>query len=231
MATKQQQFLQEVTRRIAESGNTIPEQRTLFRQGYSIFGQPVNNQLAFWDFVWRETSNNKVRLQSFFYLETIVPKKEYATLIWGYASAWQEQVACWSHCDCLAKIYTKLLETECREAVYARLCDWNCSPDLWKRRQSVVSLLYFYRTKRTFEPFQRIAPLVKNLLGDPEYYVQKGVGWTLREMHSVYPEGTYELIAGEVKNIHPIAFTIAIEKMKDKEKQVIKKLRKSDTIG
>ena len=27
-------------------------------------------------------------------------------------------------------------------------------------------------------------------MSDKEYYVQKGVGWALREMHSVYPKET-----------------------------------------
>ena len=60
-----------------------------------------------------------------------------------------------------------------------------------------------------------------------DYYVQKGVGWALRELHTVYPRETLPFIQLHLKNISPIAFTIAIEKMSLKEKEKLKLLRKN----
>ena len=131
----------------------------------------------------------------------------------------------WGYCDALAKINTKVLETYPTE-VYRQLATWNKDKNLWKRRQSVVSLLYFSRTKKDYLPFSKIAALVEPLLSDKEYYVQKGVGWALREMHTVYPKETMPFIQKHIKSISAIAFTIAIEKMSVAEKEKIKGLRK-----
>ncbi len=75
----------------------------------------------------------------------------------------------------LSKIYTKMLELA-PEKVYRVLKAWNKDKDLWKRRQSVVTLLYYSRTKKVYLAFDAIEPLITGLLSDKEYYVQKG-GW------------------------------------------------------
>ena len=98
--------------------------------------------------------------------------------------------------------------------------------NLWKRRQSVVSLLYFSRTKKVYLPFDKIATLIKHLLSDNEYYVQKGVGWALREMHTVYPTESLQFFKEHINKISAIAFTICMEKMTTEEKEVLKQLRK-----
>ena len=152
-------------------------------------------------------------------------KTEHHNTLWNTSIAWQELVTDWSFCDSLAKINTRVLDTM-PEEVYAVLQDWNTHPDLWKRRQSVVSLLYFSRTKKEYLPYRQIEVLVRKLLDDAEYYVQKGVGWTLREMHTVYPVETMEFLKRNIAQVKPIAFTISIEKMSAIEKEVLKAGRK-----
>ena len=173
-STIQTKYLKEVEQRIKNTGTTIPEHRAAHKQGYSLSKLPVNEQLPFWDVVWNTSVLSRVRLQAFFYAESVVGKPANAELIWAICKPWQDRVQSWDHCDCLAKIYTKLLESGCRKDVFAVLAEWNSSPDLWKRRQSVVSLLYFHRTKKQYEPFDTMAKLVKNLLADTEYYVHLG---------------------------------------------------------
>ena len=63
-------------------------------------------------------------------------------------------------------------------------------------------------------------------MSDKEYYVQKGVGWTLREMNTVYPKETFPCLVKHIKAISSIAFTIAIEKMSTQQKAQLKTLRK-----
>jgi 3-methyladenine DNA glycosylase AlkD len=113
------------------------------------------------------------------------------------------------------------------DKIYPQLAIWNKDKDLWKRRQSVVSMLYFSGTKKIYLPFEKITALVEPLLKDKEYYVQKGVGWTLREMNTVYPKETFPFLIRHIKAISPIAFTIAIEKMEAVNKANLKALRKS----
>jgi 3-methyladenine DNA glycosylase AlkD len=113
------------------------------------------------------------------------------------------------------------------EEVYAQLLQWNSDPNLWKRRQSVVSLLYYSRTKKQFPTFQQIEALIEPLLNDKEYYVQKGVGWAMREWHTVYPAKMLMWFKKHIKAVSSIAFTIAIEKMDAVTIAEIKALRKA----
>jgi len=111
--------------------------------------------------------------------------------------------------------------------VYVRLKEWNRDENLWKRRQSVVSLLYYSRTKKQHLPFNDIKQLIMPLLPDKEYYVQKGVGWALRELYTVYPEQALPWLKQNIKQISSIAFAIAIEKMDVVTVLEIKQLRKT----
>lgn len=65
-----------------------------------------------------------------------------------------------------------------------------------------------------------------HLLPDKEYYVQKGVGWTLREVYNVYPNETLTWLKQDIKLLSSIAFTIAIEKMDSITVNELKAIRK-----
>jgi 3-methyladenine DNA glycosylase AlkD len=89
--------------------------------------------------------------------------------------------------------------------VYDQLKIWNKESNLWTRRQSVVSLLYFSRTKKKHLPFAKVIPLIIPLLDDKEHYVQKGVGWTLCELHTVHPDKSLAFLQKNFK-INSICF-------------------------
>ena len=225
MDSQYQGFLIEVEGIAESTNNIIPAHRSAAVQGYSFSNRPFEEQLLIWDFIWNNGQSFWVRIHAFFFLERYMKKTEHHNTLWNTSIAWQELVTDWSFCDSLAKINTRVLDTM-PEEVYAVLQDWNTHPDLWKRRQSVVSLLYFSRTKKEYLPYRQIEVLVRKLLDDAEYYVQKGVGWTLREMHTVYPVETMEFLKRNIAQVKPIAFTISIEKMSAIEKEVLKAGRK-----
>lgn len=220
--------LNEVTIRINSTSHVIPAQRKAFRQGFSFSKEPFEQQLEIWNRIWKSSDTFRVRLYAYLFLEQHVNKKDLHALLWQTSSSWQEEVDDWGLCDALAKINSKVLVSYPAE-VYRTLAIWNKDKNLWKRRQSVVSLLYYSRTKKEYLPFNNIAALVEPLLTDKEYYVQKGVGWTLREMHTVYPNETIPFLQKHIKNISAIAFTIAIEKMNEAGKKKLKVLRKKNS--
>ena len=74
--------------------------------------------------------------------------------------------------------------------------------------------------------FELTQLLVSPLLNDKEYFVQKAVGWTLRESYNVYPKQTYQFIEENIKHISPTAFTTCLEKMTEKQKLILKQKRK-----
>lgn len=178
-----------------------------------------------WDHIWKNTRGFWVRVHATFFLERHLKKEEQLEAMWPVVVGWQDSVDDWGLCDALAKVYTKILVVS-PEKVYKVLQQWNKDKDLWKRRQSVVSLLYYSRTKKVYLAFGRIEPLITALLADKEYYVQKGVGWALRELRNVYPKETQAYLVKHIKDVSPIAFTIAIEKVGDAERQKLKAMRK-----
>ncbi|HBH24113.1 MAG TPA: hypothetical protein DDY13_11910 [Cytophagales bacterium] len=45
-------------------------------------------------------------------------------------------------------------------------------------------------------------PILEELITNPEYYVQKAVGWTLEELYNVYPVGTIKYLCDEFIGYH-----------------------------
>ena len=216
---------QEVVQHINTVSGNVPTHRRASRHSYSFSNSPIEQQLAIWDLVWRNSDDFWMRVHAVFFLERNMNKPGALQAMWPVIVKWQDQVDDWPLCDALAKIYTKTLFVA-PVKVYAQLKKWNKDHDPWKRRQSVVSLLYYSRTKKTHLPFGKIEKLVTPLLPDKEYYVQKGVGWTLREMYTVYPKETFPYFIKHIKSISSIAFTIAIEKMSAQQKIQLKAFRK-----
>ncbi len=220
-----QECLSEVERKVAKTPKTAPAHRKLFKQGYSFSKLPPSEQLIIWEYIWKNSSGFWAGGHAFLFLESKMKYKEFLRNSWNTIKHWQKAVDNWGLCDGLAKIYTKTLEI-IPDEVLPQLEKWNKSSNLWDRRQSVVSLLYFSRTKKVVMPFDTIIKLIDRLLSDKEYYVQKGVGWALKETYQVYPKETLKYLEKNIKKISSIAFSPATEKLKKKNKEKLKKLRK-----
>jgi 3-methyladenine DNA glycosylase AlkD len=215
---------EEVKAHLGSFQGNIPLHRRESKRPYTFSALPFGEQLAIWDELWRTADHWRTRLHAFFFLERHLKKETELRAMWPVIVCWQDQVDDWGLCDALAKIYTKILEIE--PAIYTQLNEWNMDENPWKRRQSLVSLLYYSRTKKRYLDFNQIEPLITHLLNDKEYYVQKGLGWTLRELRNVYPEQAIVYLQTHVRQIGAIAFTIAIEKLDAENINKIKALRK-----
>jgi 3-methyladenine DNA glycosylase AlkD len=204
--------LQEIRSHIRSLHGNVPVHRQESKRKYSFSGLPFSEQLAIWDELWHIENNFWLRLHAYFFLERHLNKESELMEMWPFIVRWQDQVDDWGLCDALAKVYTKILLVAPQE-VYEQLKKWNTDENLWKRRQSLVSLLYYSRTKKQHPTFEQVRRLIAPLLPDKEYYVQKGVGWTLRELHTVYPNETLAWLKQDIKLLSSIAFAIVIEKM------------------
>jgi 3-methyladenine DNA glycosylase AlkD len=173
--TETHTHVQEIKAHLRALQGNIPLHRKESRRSYSFSSLPFISQLAIWDYLWQSEAGFYSRLHASFFLERHLKKPEELKAMWPVIVSWQDEVDDWPLCDALAKIYTKILEVIPQE-VYAQLQLWNTDENLWKRRQSLVSLLYYSRTKKQYLKFGEIEPLISNLLSDKEYYVQKGVG-------------------------------------------------------
>src|SRR5260221_540395 len=115
---------QEITRHINTITGNVPAHRHASKHPYSFSASPFEQQLAIWDQVWHNTDDFWVRAHAFFFLERNMNKADALQAMWPVIVKWQDQVNDWPLCDCLAKIYTKVLVVTPAK-VYTQLKKWN----------------------------------------------------------------------------------------------------------
>lgn len=210
-------------------GLTVPQQRDVFKRGFSFSAHSPDEQYPLWDYIWRNARTHEGKMQPVFFVRSLKPTPEPAefSAFWDFARRFADDINAWDHSDELSKTYSFLLEAR-PATIYPQLVAWNTDADPWKRRQSVVSLFCYAALHKRHPPATKVFPLLKRLLEDEDYYVQKGVGWTLREAYNVYPEKAFAFVLKHAGVIRPAAFSPALEKMTGSEKAEIKARRKRD---
>ncbi|MEZ5014221.1 MAG: DNA alkylation repair protein [Chitinophagales bacterium] len=206
------------------SGMPMPELRKLFRQGYSFRDASAKDQFLLWEYIFKQSDWHDAMTQSIFYVDKYAPKED-PEYIFAKLKTWVKRVDNWAHSDQLTHHYA-LLHEKIPAAVYAQLQTWNTSKNPWERRQSVLSLLDYARHRTIYPSFNKIIALVKPLLPDDAYFVQKGVGWCLRECGIVYPEKTLVFLHTHAKKLSGTAFATATEKITSSDKEALKAIRK-----
>ncbi|MGZ3932587.1 MAG: DNA alkylation repair protein [Bacteroidia bacterium] len=200
-------------------------QKQLAKQAYHL-QLNLSDHLPVFDHLFKTSPVFEVKSASLLMVEYNYRKADKKAL-YNTMIGWVDHVDNWAHSDTLSKYYTRFLEEKDLKAGFLKTLEkWNRDKNPWKRRQSLVALLYYARTKKEHLPFSTIIALVEALLDDKEYFVQKGLGWTLRECYSVYPALTFKFAEANYFRISATAFSAACEKMTAKEKQRLKDKRK-----
>lgn len=220
-------FLKEVIQALESIGGNTNIYRRRFKQGYSFSVLGIEDQIKIWHFIWKNGSSFWVRIQAYFFCESLLKDDDKCLLLWPMVKSWQDDVTGWGLCDALSKIYSRMLEIT-PDKVFPVLKEWNSSTDPWKRRQSVVSLIYYASVRKKILPFDLLIPQMENLLADEHYYVQKGIGWSLRELSVPYHRQCFEFLRMRAPVISSVAFSTAISKLPLEMKQQIKLLRKKN---
>lgn len=207
------------------TGLSMPQLRQAFKKGYSFSNLSVEEQFEIYQYIFFHSEIFDVMLQPLFFCEKYVkinpPRK-----VWLQLKEWMPKIDNWAHSDMLTQHFAYLLELS-PTLIYKELIKWNKSDNPWYRRQSVLSLLGYARFREVKPDFEKIITLIKPLLGDENYYVQKGVGWCLRETGIVYPQPTLQFLLEYHSYISPTAFSTATEKLAGNEKEKLKLLRKA----
>jgi 3-methyladenine DNA glycosylase AlkD len=203
-------------------GISLPTLRSLLKNGYSFFSKPPNEILEIWDYIWKnaiymETMGQAIR----FYEKKSLNLNELKTIL-----SWVDRCNNWAHSDGLSDIYSLALE-ENPSFMLPILKKWNKSSCPWKRRQSVVSLLYYSRARKKYLPYETLISFITPLLNDNHYYVQKGVGWTIRETFNIYPIQVKNFLEQNVLLIQPGSWQAATEKLEKPIKAKLTELRKA----
>jgi 3-methyladenine DNA glycosylase AlkD len=206
-------------------GLRVPHLQQAMRKGFSFTKRETREIAKVWDYVWWHSDCYEVMSLGLGWFYD--PKhRQLLSQHWPQLKKWSTKIDNWAHSDTLSGIYARILEDH-PEAVYPTLVKWNSSKNPWLRRLSIVSLLYYSSQREKVPPLKKILTLVQPQLEFEHYYVQKGVGWTLRETFNVYPEPTFLFMEKYIKKISAHAFSAATEKMTIQQKEHLKRLRKN----
>lgn len=204
-------------------GLSVPQQLKAYKSGYSFSSLPLEKQLAIWNNVWKESDVFDVLSQCLDFLGEN-HKRFDAEALWKIVKHWVKKIDNWANSDDLSSVYAYLMERE-PELVYEQLLKWNSSKNPWERRASLVTMLLYCRRKKTALPVEKVIRLIEPRLDDENYFVQKGVGWALRDTGVVYPKQIHDFLLKHITRIDPAAFTAAVEKIDPGFKSQLKALR------
>ena len=205
-------------------GLTVPMQRQSLKKGYSFSDLPFEEQIPIWTHVWNRASFHEAKMQAGLFVEK-PPAGIDLEWFWAEIHPWVSSVNCWDQSDTLSNVFAYLNE-RVPDRVTPVLRAWNDSDNPWERRQSLVALLCYSRFRKTFPDPALVFELVERCLKDPDYYVQKGVGWTLREAYHVWPDEALSFLDQHVVILAPAAWQAATEKLDPVVKQRLKDKRK-----
>ncbi len=207
-------------------GIAVPKIRAELRGDLSFLGETEKEILKYWDKVWKESSYfESMSLAIYYYQHRSLSKSEF-----GKLKTWINRCSCWEHSDDLSKIYAQVVESN-PDWILPTYRKWNKAKCPWKRRQSIVGLLEYTNKRKKILPFNELISFIHPLLSDREYYVQKGVGWTLREIYNAYPSKTLKFLNKNLFNISSIAYSAATEKLDKKTKSEMNSKRKMNRIN
>lgn len=214
--------------RLKYIGLRVPDLRQTYRTGFS-FSQNQPEEIAkIWDYVWQNSDCFETMALALLWFEDPKQRKNLKTH-WPRLKKWSSRIDNWAHSDTLSGIYARIHEDSPAD-VYETLKKWNTSKNPWLRRLSLVSLLFYSSQRKKVPPLSKVTALLKPQLTFDHYYVQKGVGWTLREAGNVYPDAVYAFIEKNIHDISAHAFSAAAEKMSIKQRDHLKRLRKRSRV-
>ncbi len=212
----------EKTTKLPVLGLRLPAIQHVEHTGFPFYDQEALEVLKTWDSIWSEANlHEAMYLPLFFYrrkLDLLDARH------WRVMKRWIERVENWEHADALCALYSIFLE-RFSKLVEPTLRQWNRSKNPWKRRASVVSTIYYASKKRTPPSRQMVLSLIEPLLEDHDPYVQKGVGWQLREAYKLWPRETLKFLESHILDLPAITFSYATEKLSLTDKQRLKVIR------
>ncbi len=200
----------------------IPNVRAEYRAGFSFSGLEPAVQWKVWNYIWRNSRVFEAMLCASYWVASRSIEEQFENR--RFILKWLVRVDNWAHSDELSAHFARLLEHSPTELLPV-FKKWNSSSQPWFKRQSVVGLMYYSRMRRKCPSKRVLLEFIDRHLDDPHYYVQKGVGWALRESWNVYPQSVFTYLKRNAHRIPPAGWTAATEKLSKLDKAHLTKLR------
>jgi 3-methyladenine DNA glycosylase AlkD len=204
-------------------GLSLPEMRKLLKRGFSFSGHQEGEVDKIWNHVFLHGHYFEVLSLPLIYFQS--KKKDLTLNDWSMLKKWIVRIDNWEHSDRYSDIIAEIHERYPKK-IYTTLQKWNTDKHPWYRRQSIVGLFLYSNARKKQPPYTKVIRLIDSLIFDKDTYVQKGVGWTLRELFNVYPKRTYQFLLENAADIHPAAWQAATEKLTPANKNRLKQRRK-----
>lgn len=198
-------------------------QRRIAKNGFSFFQRSPAEVNQIWDYIWQNATEHEVLAQALIYYQN--KRESIGPVEWRFLRHWVNRIDNWAHSDQLSDLYAHIHERY-PSLVYPTYLKWNKSRNPWAVRQSLVGLFYYAQSREKQPSFSKALRLVKGAFSHPNVYVQKGVGWTLREMYNVYPERTTAFLFKNAVDLSATAWQASTEKLPTTTKRKLKILRK-----
>jgi 3-methyladenine DNA glycosylase AlkD len=207
---------------------SMPQVREFARTRFSFHQDPKIWKR--WDLIWKKSNIYDLLTTAIVWASAQSPVDQWKNR--KILLSWSAKANNWALADGLCSIYSELFEAHPKEMLKV-LEKWSHSKNPWQQRMSIVSLFYYARMRKRHAPYSLAEKLILRQLDHDHYYVQKGVGWALRETWNVYPERTFQLLKKIAKKIPPAGWTAATEKLSAKQKAQLAKLRsaKNNAVG
>mgnify|MGYP000884931031 CR=1 FL=1 len=218
-------------------GLSVPTQRDRFKRGYAELAALTTEEKAmFWLSVWTKAELFESMSQAILFFESWAKERarmarkeeikhaEIYRPLWPYLTKMVARIDNWAHSDGISSLLSAAVE-ENPKLRFQTLAKWNQDRRPWYRRQSIVSLHYYARQREKPLPATKTLPLIRRLIHDEHFYVQRGVGWALRESYNAEPTVTLKFLERHIGELSAIAFSAATEKLTAKKKAALKKLR------
>lgn len=206
---------------------SVPQVRAFAEMDLGFAEKSIKEQWQNWNSIWLHSDIYDLLLAAI-----IWASNQDTTEQWTHRKlllAWSAKADNWALADSLCSIYATLFEQHPTEMAKV-LEKWSLSKNPWERRISNVSLFYYSRSRKRLPTYKFAEKLILRQLADEHYYVQKGVGWALRECWNVYPEKTFALLQKIAGKIPPAAWTAATEKLSPKDKKSLSLQRAESRI-
>lgn len=196
------------------------------KEGFSFSGLSHRDQAQIWTHIFKKTDYMGIGHLAISHFKNFQGKKSHPLFqYWPQLKTWVSRIENWAHADMLASLYCDIL-TESPAVVYPEFKKWSQQRSPWKNRMAIVSLLYYYNPKRVLLPFKDIIALVEPHLDKDHYYLQKAIGWNLRELSRAYPKEHWKFLNDHLYTLSPTAYSTAVEKLPKSKKEPLKLKRR-----
>ena len=209
-------------------GLNHPSLQAIFKEGFSFDTLSGEKRFRMWYEIWKKGRLHEVKSLAMMFFCGL--REDELLAQQSPVEAMSDEVENWAHADSYASLVSRLLEYN-PSVVRPWFEKWNNSANPWQRRLSVTGLYYYSSLRKKMPDTTMVLHHLRSLLGDKHYYVQKGVGWTLRELGNVSPRQHKAFLNRHLLEIHPLAFGAAVEKILKNQREVFKERRRCARKG